>query len=123
MNLTISKGNMTDDPKIEVVGEHKKVSFNLALNRIKDGADFPRFIAWDKKAEIISQYSHKGSQLLITGHIRTDKYTNKDGKTVYTQDIIVDSVEFCDKKQNDEQKQDEGWMNIPDGFDAELPFN
>ena len=125
MNLTISKGNMTDEPKLEQAGEHKRLIFNLALNRIKDGADFPRFIAWDKKAEIISQYCHKGSALLVTGHIRTDKYTNKDGKTVYTQDIIVDSVEFCDKKKADEPKDnpDDGWMNIPDGIDAELPFN
>ena len=120
MNLTISKGNMTDDPKLEEVGEHKKVSFNLALNRMKDGADFPRFIAWDKKAQLISQYCHKGSQLLVTGHIRTDSFTNKEGKKVYTQDIIVDSLEFCDKKP---KEQTDDFMKIPDGIDNEIPFN
>lgn len=120
MNLTISKGNMTDDPKIEVVGEHKKVSFSLALNRMKDGADFPRFTAWDKKAELIEKYCRKGSALLVTGHIRTDSYQNKEGKKVYTTDIIVDSIEFCDKKPKDEA---DDFMKIPDGIDNEIPFN
>lgn len=125
MNLTISVGNMTDEPRIdEVAGGHKKATFNLALNRIKEGADFPRFVAWDKKAELIENWCHKGTKLAITGHIHTDSY-DKDGKKVYTTDIIVDQIEFCDKKQKDEQPRENpevAFMNIPANIDEEIPF-
>ena len=77
MNLTISVGNMTDEPSIDVYNEHKKASFKLALNRPKDGADFPSFVAWDKKAELIEKYCHKGTKLAIQGHIKTGSYENK----------------------------------------------
>lgn len=123
MNITLSIGNMTDEPKIDVFGEHKKASFSLALNRIKDGADFPRFVAWDKKAELIEQYCHKGSKLGIKGHIQTGSYDGKNGK-VYTTDIIVDELEFLDRKPKDEQPTENptDFMKIPDGVDEEMPF-
>ena len=129
MNKTISMGNLTDEPKIsEVAGGHKTATFNLALNRIKDGADFPRFVAWDKKAELIENWCHKGSRLLVEGHIHTDSYENRDGKKVYTTDIIVDSLEFCDRKPKDgsegqpKENPGGGWMNVPEGIDDEVPF-
>ena len=127
MNFTLSVGNMTDDPSIDVYGEHKKAQFTLALNRIKDGADFPRFVAWDKKAELIEKYCRKGSKIAVRGHIQTGSY-EKDGKKIYTTDIVVDDLEFCDKKPKDEttgQPQEnpkETWMNIPAGVDEEMPF-
>lgn len=128
MNYTFSIGNMTDEPKInEVSGGHKTATFTLALNRIKEGADFPRFVAWDKKAELIEKYCHKGTKLAIRGHIQTGSY-EKDGKKVYTTDIIVDDIEFCDKKPKDEtagqptENPGDGFMQIPDGIDNELPF-
>lgn len=131
MNLTISKGNMTDEPRItETKNGKKKAEFTLALNRMKEGADFPRFIAWEKRAELIEKWCHKGTGLLITGHIQTDSYEGKNG-TVYTTDIICDTIEFCDKKQKamdgtegqPKQNPDDGFMNIPDGLDEEIPFN
>lgn len=129
MNLVIAIGNMTDDPKIDVYNEHKKASFSLALNRGKDGADFPRFVAWDKKAELMEQYCHKGTKLAIRGHIQTGSYLNMDKKKVYTTDIIVDELEFCDKKPKDEttgqptENPADDWMKIPDGIkDEEFPF-
>jgi len=125
MNLTLSVGNMTDEPKIDVYNEHKKASFALALNRVKDGADFPRFVAWDNKAELIEKYCHKGSKLAIKGHIQTGSYLNMDKKKVYTTDIIVDEIEFCDRKPKDEQPTEnpsDTWMSIPDGIQEELPF-
>lgn len=129
MNLTISSGNLTDEPRInEVAGGHKTATFNLALNRIKDGADFPRFVAWDKKAEIIEKWCHKGTKLLINGHIHTGDYEGKNGK-VYTTDIIVDNIEFLDRKPKDgsegqpTKNPEESFMKIPEGIDEELPFN
>ena len=126
MNLTVSIGNMTDDPKITVFDSgKKKADFTLALNRGKEGADFPRFIAWEQRAELIEKYCHKGSKIMVEGHIHTGSY-EKDGKKVYTTDIIVDRIEFMDRKQ----KEDDGptdnppdeFMMIPEGADEDLPF-
>lgn len=121
MNKTISCGNMTDEPKItETSTGKKKAEFTLALNRIKEGADFPRFIAWEKKAEIIEKWCHKGTKLLIEGHIQTGSY-EKEGKKVYTTDVIVDNLEFVGKKEEERSESNE-FMAIPDGIDKEIPF-
>ena len=128
MNRTISMGNLTDDPKITYTqGGKCKAEFTLALNRMKDGADFPRFIAWEKKAEFLEKWCHKGMKLLVEGHIQTGSYEGKNGK-VYTTDIICDQIEFCEKKQKDgtegqpEENDPNPFMDIPEGLDNEIPF-
>lgn len=128
MNKTISCGNMTDEPKIRTTQTGKKVAeFILALNTTKDKADFPRFIAWEKKAELIENWCHKGTRLLVEGHIHTDSYEGKNGK-VYTTDIIVDTIEFVDSKAKDgsegqpKQNPSDEFMKIPEGISEELPF-
>lgn len=130
MNLTVSMGNMTDEPRItETSTGKKKAEFTLALNRMKDGADFPRFIAWEQKAELIENWCHKGTKLMIVGHIQTGSYDNKDGNKVYTTDIVVDRLEFCDRKPKDgsegqpKENPTDGFMMVPDGIDEEMPFN
>lgn len=127
MNRTISMGNMTADPEIKETQSGKKyVRFTLALQRMKEGADFPSFIAWEKKAEFMEKYCHKGMKLLVEGHIQTGSYEGEHGK-VYTTDIVCDNIEFCEKKQSDapegpkENPKDE-FMMIPDGLDEEVPF-
>ena len=129
MNRTISMGNLTDDPKISYTTSGKaKAEFTLALQRMKEGADFPRFIAWEKKAEFLEKYCHKGMKLLVEGHIQTGSYEGKNGK-VYTTDIICDQIEFCEKKKNDgtqgqPKEDDPNPFLIPDDFDGEeLPLN
>lgn len=130
MNTTISIGNMTDDPKITQTSTGKtKAEFTLALNRIKEGADFPRFVAWEQKAELIEKWCHRGTKLAVIGHIQTGSYENKEGKKVYTTDIIVDQIEFCDKKPKDgsegqpKENPKDGFMNIPENIDEEIPFS
>ena len=129
MNRTFSMGNLTDDPKISYTTSGKaKAEFTLALNRPKEGADFPRFIAWEKKAEFLEKWCHKGMKLMVEGHIQTGSYEGKNGK-VYTTDIICDQIEFCEKKQKDgtegqpKENINDGWMNVPDGIEEEMPFN
>ena len=128
MNKTISCGNMTKDPKITTTTSGKKMAeFTLALNRFKEGADFPRFIAWEKDAERIESWAHKGSKLLVEGRIQTGSY-EKDGKKVYTTDIVCERIEFLDKKPKDESEGQpkenpaDDWMSIPEGVQEELPF-
>lgn len=126
MNKTISIGNMTDEPKISETQSGKKVArFTLALNRVGEGADYPNFIAWEKKADIVEKYCHKGMKLAVEGHIQTGSYEGKNGK-VYTTDIVCDQIEFCEKKQKDDGQPKENpsdeFMKIPDGIDEEIPF-
>lgn len=123
MNRVIAIGNLTDDPKVTYLQSGKaKAEFTLALQRMKEGADFPRFIAWEKKAEFMEKYCHKGMKLAVEGHIQTGSY-EKDGKKVYTTDIICDNIEFCEKKKADEQPTESSdFMKVPDGLDNEIPF-
>ena len=70
MNKTISIGNLTEEPKITETSTGKKMArFTLALNRMKDGADYPSFVAWEKKAEFLEKWCHKGMKLAVEGHI------------------------------------------------------
>lgn len=123
MNRVIAIGNLTDDPKVTYLQSGKaKAEFTLALQRMKEGADFPRFIAWEKKAEFMEKYCHKGMKLAVEGHINTGSY-EKDGKKVYTTDVICDNIEFCEKKKADEQPTEStDFMKVPDGLDNEIPF-
>lgn len=130
MNKTITMGNLTDEPKIRQTSTGKKVAeFSLAVNRMKEGADFPHFVAWEHQAEFVEKYCHKGMRFLIEGHIQTGSY-EKDGHKVYTTDIIVEKIEFCEKKS--ERDGSEGqpktnptdeFMKIPEGIEEEMPFN
>ena len=124
MNKTITMGRLTDEPKVSQTQSGKKVAkFNMAVDRIGEGTDYPSFIAWEKRAEFIENYCHKGTKLLIEGHIQTGSY-EKDGKKVYTTDIIVEKTEFCEKKgETQPANPTDEFMKIPDGIDEQIPFS
>lgn len=111
-------------------------------------ADFPSFVAFGKTAEIFEKYVRKGSHILINGRLQTGSYTNKDGQKVYTTEVIVNELHLLDNKGNNSGSNQggnaagasagaagqptpanaaspmgDGFMNIPDGIDEELPFN
>lgn len=123
MNKTITMGRLTDEPKVSQTQSGKKAAkFNMAVDRIGEGTDYPSFIAWEKRAEFIENYCHKGTKLLIEGHIQTGSY-EKDGKKVYTTDIIVEKTEFCEKKSAEQPANpSDEFMKIPDGIDSKIPF-
>ena len=126
MNKVITMGRLTGDPKVsETTGGKKIARFTLALDRIGEGADFPNFIAWEKKAEVIEKYFSKGSRIMVIGRIQTGSYTNRDGKKVYTTDVIVEEIEFMDSKKKDEpeEKPEENDGFVMPEIDEELPFN
>ncbi len=124
MNLTISIGNLVDDPQISQTNSGKKYArFKLALNRFGEGADFPSFIAWEGRAELMEKWCHKGQKIGVRGHIQTGSY-EKDGKKSYTTDIVVDELEFCEKKGEAKQDaQEDDFVSIPEGVDGEIPFS
>lgn len=131
MNTVILLGRLTADPDIRSTRDGKAVaSFTLAVDRYKEGADFIRCQAWEKRADFCEKYLKKGTKIAIRGRIRTGDYTDKDGKKVYTTDVMIEDIEFAQTKaaqaaqEAPEPKPDEnGFMDIPDNIGEELPFN
>lgn len=87
---------------------------------------FLRCKAWRQSAEFLSKYFCKGQEIAITGHLVTEEW-EKDGEKQSRTICMVDKVHFCGSKStNTEQSAEgsaDGFMNIPDGIDEELPFN
>ena len=137
MNKVILIGRLTKDVDMRYTQNGMAVArYSLAVDRKgKDkGTDFIGCIAFDKGAEFAEKYLKKGTKIAIVGHISTGSYTDKDGRKVYTTDIVVDEHEFVESKKQepandngsfqDMDTMNEGFMAIPDNVDeAGLPFN
>lgn len=138
MNKVILMGRLTRDPDVRYSqGEQASAvaRFTLAVNRRvkKEGeqqsADFISCVAFGKTGEFIERYCHQGTKLVVEGRIQTGSYTNREGNKVYTTDVVVESCEFVEKKNNEGSSEpaknvsEDGFMEIPDGVDDEgLPF-
>lgn len=108
-------------------------SFTLAVDRRKkeDGADFINCIAWDKAAETIAKYVHKGDLFGVTGHIQTRNY-EKDGRMVYVTEVVTTSFQFLERKREmssdspsgqNNSNLDYDWGNTRNGrYSSDLPF-
>ena len=126
--------------------------FSIAVDRRfkREGepdADFFNCTAFGRQAEFIERYLHKGTKVVLSGRIQNDNDTNKDGQMVYSVRVMVDEIEFAESKNAASQNEggfqggfgdnggfaggaapaasgaSDGFMNIPDGIDEELPFN
>lgn len=143
MNKTILMGRLTRDPDVRYTQRNNSqeqtciARYTLAVDRRfkRDGeksADFIGCVAFGRDAEFAEKYFRQGMKIAITGRIQTGSYTNRDGQKVYTTDVVVEEQEFAESKkaagqqeaQNNAYPEDgDGFMNIPDGIDEELPFN
>ena len=140
MNKVILMGRLTRDPEVRYSQGESAITiakYTLAVDRRfrREGsdqtADFIGCVAFGKQAEFAEKYFHQGIKIVITGRIQTGSYTNKDGQRVYTTDVVVEEQEFAESKAASSQStapegqavSDDGFMNIPDGIDAELPFS
>ena len=139
MNKVILIGRLTKDPDVRYTGNKDATEvarYALACERAykrqgEANADFINCVAFGKNAEFAEKYLKKGTKIAVEGRWQTGNYKNRDGNTVYTNDCVVERQEFAESKsQNAEQihqeipKTDEnGFMNIPDDIDEELPFN
>lgn len=134
MNKVILIGRLTSDPDVRYSQSHEPIAiarYTLAVNRRfkKDGepeADFIRCVAFGKQGEFAEKYLRKGMKIAVAGRIQTGSYTNQEGQIVYTTDIVVEEHEFCESKGSEAPKPqtyEDGFMNIPDGIDEELPFS
>ena len=142
MNKVILMGRLTRDPEVRYgAGENSTAvaRYTIAVDRRfkRDGeqsTDFISCVTFGRNAEFVEKYLHQGTKIVLTGRIQTGSYTNRDGQKVYTTDIVVEEQEFAESKaagnggQNNYSRPSaatsdaDGFMNIPDGIDDELPF-
>ncbi len=151
MNKVILMGRLTRDPNVRYTAGDNSMAiarYTLAVDRRfkRDGeatADFISCVAFGKAAEFAERYFRQGIRIVVSGRIQTGSYTNRDGNKVYTTDVVVEEQEFAESKNNaagnnnvqnnaaaGQQSENQGvsvdadgFMNIPDGIDEELPFS
>ena len=152
MNKVILMGRLTRDPEVRYSAGDNSIAiarYTLAVDRRfrrdneEQSADFIGCVAFGRAAEFAEKYFRQGMKLVITGRIQTGSYTNKDGQKVYTTDVVVEDQEFAESKKTNEENASsggsrnatsappnpsaaagpDGFMNIPDGIDEQLPFN
>lgn len=138
MNKVILIGRCTRDPEVRYSqGENATAvaRYTLAVDRQfkRDGeqsADFINCIAFGKRGEFAEKYLRKGTKIAVVGRIQTGSFTNKDDQKVYTTDVIVDEHEFVESKAASQNNgsgstpvSSDGFLDIPDGVDTQLPFN
>ena len=135
MNVVMLMGRLTRDPEVRATTGNEPMTiarYTLAVDRrTKDKAtDCINCVCFGKNAEFAEKYLRQGMKIVVEGRIQTGSYTNRDGKKVYTTDVVVEGHEFAESKgektetkaePKTETRQD-GFMPIPDD-DMELPFN
>ena len=97
MNKWVGIGRITAKPELNYTANQTAVTkFTIAVDRFsKDkGADFIRVTVFGKQAENVCRYMDKGRMIAVEGSIQTGSYKDRDGKTVYTQDVIANHTEF-----------------------------
>lgn len=144
MNKVVLMGRLTRDPEVRYSQGENALAiarYTLAVDRRfkRDGeqsADFINCVVFGKSAEFTERYFRQGMRVTICGRIQTGSYTNKDGVKVYTTEVVVEEQEFAESKNASEANHyqaaptpapsadaGDGFMNIPEGIDEELPFN
>jgi len=143
MNKVILMGRLTRDPEVRYSQGETSMAvarYTLAVDRKgkrdsdQQSADFISCVAFGKAGEWAEKWLRKGIKIAIIGRIQTGSYTNREGQKVYTTDVVIEEQEFAESKaasegnsQNQQRQQEQsagdGFMNIPDGIDDELPFN
>ena len=147
MNKVILMGRLTRDAEIRYSQGESSTAiarFSLAVDRRfrrdndEQTADLINCVAFGRTAEFLERFGRKGTKFVLEGRIQTGSYTNKDGQRVYTTDVVAENVEFAESKNNSSAGNDfggapsapspsgaagDGFMNIPEGIDEELPFN
>ncbi len=127
MNKVILIGRLCADPEIRYTQNNKPVaSYRLAVDRQykQDGqptTDFLNCVAWNRSAEFVSKNLVKGTKIAIEGRIQTRNYEDKDGKTVYVTEIVVDHHEFCERRAAATEGAAPEYSDVSDADDG-LPF-
>lgn len=144
MNKVILMGNITRDPEMRYSQGNEPICvarYTLAVDRRtgngggRQTADFIQCVAFGKKGEFAEKYLKEGVKIAVAGRIQTGSYTDKDGRKIYTTEVVAEEQEFAESKSSSERRQQgqqenagytdagDGFMNIPEGIDEELPFS
>lgn len=152
MNKVVLMGRLTRDPEVRYSAGENALAiarYTLAVDRRfrRDGeatADFINCVSFGRTAEFAEKYFRQGLRIVVSGRIQTGSYTNREGQKVYTTDVVVEEQEFAESKNaggnnggysapqhnnpapsanTSDLGSADGFMNIPDGIDEELPFN
>ena len=146
MNKVVLMGRLTRDPEVRYSQGQNAMAvarYTLAVDRRfrregEPSADFINCVVFGKSAEFTERYFRQGMRIVVSGRIQTGSYTNRDGVKVYTTDVVVEEQEFAESKNASGSTSQsyqtspasapsasagDGFMNIPDGIDEELPFN
>jgi len=147
MNKAVLVGRLTRDPEVRYSQGESATAvarYTVAVDRKfkrdnEPTADFIPCVVFGRSAEFAEKYFRQGMRVAISGRIQTGSYTNRDGVKVYTTEVIVEDQEFAESKGESEAHRNtyqqsapgmapsadagDGFMNIPDGIDEELPFN
>ena len=150
MNKVILMGRLTRDPEVRYSAGENALAiarYTLAVDRRfrRDGeatADFINCVSFGRTAEFAEKYYRQGLKIVVSGRIQTGSYTNRDGQKVYTTEVVVEEQEFAESKSASDNYASshpqtsapapsmpapgaasaDGFMNIPDGIDEELPL-
>ena len=153
MNKVVLVGRLTRDPEVRYSQGDSATAvarYTVAVDRRfkrdnEPTADFIPCVVFGRSAEFAEKYFRQGMRVSVSGRIQTGSYTNKDGVRVYTTEVIVEEQEFAESRAESEANRGsfqynnasasqapasapsmdagDGFMNIPDGIDEELPFN
>ena len=138
MNKVILMGRLTRDPEVRYAsGDNLAITrYTLAVDRRfhRDGeatADFINCVTFGRAAEFAEKYLRQGTKIVVSGRIQTGSYTNRDGHKIYTTEIVVEEQEFAEGKnagsgssrtQPVPETDPDGFMNIPEEIEEEMPF-
>lgn len=128
INNVVLVGRLTRDVELKYTGGSTAVvSFTIAVNRPftkqtgEREADFINCVAWRKTAELIAQYTRKGSMVGVEGRIQTRSYDNQQGQKIYVTETVVDKVTFLDGKQTDNSKENKSTTNYSSNHQSAPP--
>ena len=141
MNKVVLMGRLTRDPDVRYSQGETPLAiarYTLAVNGEQD-ADFINCVAFGRTAEFAEKYLKQGTKMVVSGRIQTGSYTNRDGVKVYTTEVVIEEQDFAESKAAAAQNSSmgvpqpsapqpsaaasDGFMNIPDGLEEELPFS
>lgn len=132
MNKVILMGRLTRDPEVRYTNGQQPMAiakYTVAVDRVsrteEQSADFINCTAFGKNGEFAEKYLHKGTKIVVEGRIQTGSYTNQEGNKVYTTEVVVERTEFAESKKDEAANNDrpcDGFTNVPEGIDDELPF-
>lgn len=147
MNKVVLMGRLTRDPDVRYSQGETPLAiarYTLAVDRRfkrngEQDADFINCVAFGRTAEFAEKYLKQGTKMVVSGRIQTGSYTNREGVKVYTTEVVIEEQEFAESKAAASQNNNrgasqpstpqssttasDGFMNIPDGLEDELPFN